>query len=230
MYVFACSGDTTTNEATGSGTGGTGPGSGGAGGATGTTTSGKGGATSSGPTTSSGAGGDPCAGITDVCDKGCCKIEKVCKFPVTCAQLGIDCMSMQGQCVGDCIIKYDCGKIATLPTSNPDPEVSKCFNDCVGGGQGGGAQGCVSCIQSQCSMEFMACFGDAKCQAFGNCVMGCGADNCCVQNKCATDSQFASPATDAIIACGTNKCPTECGCMMGTGGAGGGGGGGAGGV
>lgn len=213
MTAFACGDDVTT---TGNG------GSGATGGSTG-----QGGATTTTTTTSS-TTNDPCAGPFDhICAEACCKVENTCGFTGSCSLagqlLGVDldaCTEMEATCVGTCLNDADCAQIASLATQNPDPTVGACLAACTGP--------CLGCAATECGAAIQMCTGDATCSAFVQCAAACpDMDGACITG-CASNNPGA--LTDAVMACATQNCNTECGLAAGTGGGGGAGGaGGAGG-
>jgi hypothetical protein len=78
----------------------------------------------------------------------------------------------------------------------------------MAGAAGGTGQDCVTCLTTNCSTELGACQASADCTKIISCAGAC-ADQACA-DKCVTDNPGGKTAWDAVEACGTTKCATEC--------------------
>ncbi|MEJ7728639.1 MAG: hypothetical protein WKG00_05445 [Polyangiaceae bacterium] len=189
-------------------------------------TSGPSSSSSSSSASSSGNGGS--GGVGTPCEEACEKISDECGFGDLCSQVPqLDCGSAAGaDCYGQCILDSDCGAIASLATNNPDPALSACLFACQGGqgGAGGGGQGgagggggaapgseCLSCGQSSCTSEGFACFQDAMCSTWLDCISNC-TDAACVM-ACDQNSP-GGPASDAVKDCLCTSCTADCSALI----------------
>lgn len=86
------------------------------------------------------------------------------------------------------------------------------------GGQGGSSGGacvdfgdaCTACEVSACEAEYCACYGQADCGLYAQCVFDCPAgDNACYQ---VCNTRYPDAITTAVLLndCAAEACPTEC--------------------
>jgi hypothetical protein len=157
------------------------------------------------------------------CEEACEKVEGECGFPGVCDGF-IDCGMQGADCYGQCILDADCGAIASLATDNPDPALSGCLFECQqggqggagGSGQGGGGGGppggeCLTCGQGSCQGEGFACFQDAACGDWLDCISGC-TDAACV--TACDQSNPGGPAADDVKACLCTSCTADCSALI----------------
>ncbi len=78
----------------------------------------------------------------------------------------------------------------------------------MGGAAGGTGNDCVTCMQTNCATELGACVANADCAKIVQCAGAC-TDQACA-DKCITDNPNGKTDWDAVEACGTTKCATEC--------------------
>ncbi len=193
MITWACSSTVTNGEAAAatSGVGGTKSGSGGMGGAAGGPASSTMMSSSSGP--------------MSLCEQACEKLKTTCGFGDVCPMLKayIDCKSNMADCPGKCVLDADCGKIASILTSSPDPTLQCCLQTC----QNGKCDKCANCGASKCGKEGQACTNDKPCAAFLQCAGACNGDAKCA-NDCAAKN--GSAATTALTTCLNKNCMSTC--------------------
>ncbi|MCE7894913.1 MAG: hypothetical protein DYH12_35275, partial [Sorangiineae bacterium PRO1] len=77
-----------------------------------------------------------------------------------------------------------------------------------GGAAGGTGNDCVTCLQTNCGTELAACLGNTACAAIVQCAGSC-TDQACA-DACVTSNPNGKTDWDAVEACGTTKCATEC--------------------
>lgn len=182
-------------------------------------------ASSTAASSTSGNGGS--GGVGTPCEEACEKIDSECGFGDLCSQVPqLDCGSAPGaDCYGQCVLDADCAAIASLAGANPDPALSACLLGCQQGGQGGAGGGggagvggggvgggsaaeCLDCGQNACFTRGLACFQDAACSAWLDCIQPC-ADAPCVM---ACDvSNPGGPVSDDVKECLCTSCTAECG-------------------
>ncbi|MBI4951412.1 MAG: hypothetical protein HY908_05230 [Myxococcales bacterium] len=155
----------------------------------------------------------------DVCQQACQHIVDCMGFDV-CAQIGgIDCSTVQNQCLADCVNATACADmgIGTLQT---------CQQGCQGtGGNGAGgaggasAQSCGQCGQGNCGTEIQACLGISGCGSFNpndptwfGCITGCLQNDFTSTCFGACDQQYANASAGygPIYTCMCGSCATEC--------------------
>lgn len=78
----------------------------------------------------------------------------------------------------------------------------------TGGAAGGTGNDCITCMTTNCATELGACQSNADCAKIVTCAAAC-TDQACA-DKCITDNPNGKTAWDAVEACGTTKCATEC--------------------
>ncbi len=172
-------------------------------------------ATSSGASTTTGGG--------TACDMACSKAAG-CGFDF-CGQFqALDCNSAPQACAADCINNASCAAIVSLQNiqmGGADPSITGCLIACAQGtsttgtGAGGGmATGCNQCLGQHQGCVPQGCFGNAACQAWGQCVLACGNQGPSCYSACDAAHPTAASFYDQFYSCACTNCDTQCGAQI----------------
>ena len=95
----------------------------------------------------------------------------------------------------------------------PDPGLGACLVACQQSAQtsgaGGGGAGCAGCVQQQGCFP-TGCLQNTACQAWGQCVLGCGNQGPACYASCDAAHLGAQAFYDPFYACACNGCSSQC--------------------